>query len=161
MLCQKPIECKRTGIGVPVLLLLGIVILDQLTKICIQSSMTLGMSIPVVKDVFHITYILNPGAAFGILENQQVFFIVVGLAIVAAAVYFYPALRKENGWIRYGAALLMGGAVGNLIDRIQNGLVIDFFDFRIWPVFNVADIAIVVGVGCIIYALLFKADLKR
>ena len=161
MLCQKPIECKRTGIGVPVLLLLGIVILDQLTKIWIQSSMTLGMSIPVVKDVFHITYILNPGAAFGILENQQVFFIVVGLAIVAAAVYFYPALRKENGWIRYGASLLMGGAVGNLIDRIQNGLVIDFFDFRIWPVFNVADIAIVVGVGCIIYALLFKADLKR
>ena len=161
MQCQQPIECKRTGIGVPVLLLLGIVILDQLTKIWIQSSMTLGMSIPVIKDVFHITYILNPGAAFGILENQQIFFIVVGVAIVAAAIYFYPSIRRENRWIRYGAALLMGGAVGNLIDRIQNGLVIDFFDFRIWPVFNIADIAIVVGVGCIIYALLFKADLKR
>ena len=117
-----------------------------------------GMSFPIIQDVFHITFVLNPGAAFGILANQQFFFIGIGIAILLAAVYYYPMLKKQDIWIRYGAALLLGGAVGNLIDRIRYGVVIDFFDFRIWPVFNVADIAIVVGVGCIIYALLFRGE---
>ena len=116
------------------------------------------MSFPIIQDVFHITFVLNPGAAFGILANQQFFFIGIGLLILLAAVYYYPMLKKQDIWIRYGAALLLGGAVGNLIDRIRYGVVVDFFDFRIWPVFNVADIAIVVGVGCIIYALLFRGE---
>ena len=115
-----------------------------------------GMSIPVIRDIFHITFVLNPGAAFGILANQRFFFIAIGVAILVAAMYFYPRLRRQDVWIRYGTALLLGGAAGNLIDRIRYGLVIDFFDFRIWPVFNIADIAIVVGVGCIIYAILFR-----
>lgn len=151
---------RKTGIFVPLLLSFVIIGLDQLSKAYIQSSMPLGMSIPVIRDVFHITYILNPGAAFGILENQQMFFILVGIAILCAAIYFYPILRRSNRWIRYGSALLLGGAAGNLIDRIRHGMVTDFFDFRIWPVFNIADIAIVIGVGCIIYALLFKTEIK-
>jgi len=146
---------------VPVFLVIIVVLLDQLSKFWIQSSMLLGMSFPIITDVFHITYILNPGAAFGILENQQLFFILMGFVILCAAVYFYPRLKQENIWVRYGAALLVGGAIGNLIDRIHIGMVVDFFDFRIWPIFNIADIAIVVGVGSIIYALIFKADVKE
>ena len=142
----------------PVFVCAGIILLDQLVKLYIQSTMLPGMSFPIVQDVFHITFVLNPGAAFGILANQQFFFIGIGIAILLAAVYYYPMLKKQDIWIRYGAALLLGGAVGNLIDRIRYGVVIDFFDFRIWPVFNVADIAIVVGVGCIIYALLFRGE---
>lgn len=122
--------------------------------------MGLGMSIPVIPHVFHITYILNAGAAFGILENQQWFFILVGILVLGAAAWFYSCLQRENAYIRYGVSLLLGGAAGNLIDRIFRGSVIDFFDFRIWPVFNIADIAIVVGVGCIIYSILFKMKEK-
>jgi len=122
--------------------------------------MGLGMSIPVIPQVFHITYILNAGAAFGILENQQWFFILIGLAVLGAAAWFYSCLQRENACIRYGVSLLLGGAAGNLIDRIFRGSVVDFFDFRIWPVFNIADIAIVVGVGCIIYSLLFETKEK-
>lgn len=142
----------------PVFVCAGIILLDQLVKLYVQSTMLPGMSFPIIQDVFQITFVLNPGAAFGILANQQFFFIGIGIAILLAAVYYYPMLKKQDIWIRYGAALLLGGAVGNLIDRIRYGVVIDFFDFRIWPVFNVADIAIVVGVGCIIYALLFRGE---
>lgn len=70
------------------------------------------------------------------------------------AVCFYQRLQKESPAIKYGTALLLGGAMGNLIDRIWRGQVIDFLDFRVWPVFNIADIAIVIGVGGIMYALL-------
>ncbi len=142
----------------PVFVCAGIILLDQLVKLYVQSTMLPGMSFPIIQDVFQITFVLNPGAAFGILANQQFFFIGIGIAILLAAVYYYPMLKKQDIWIRYGAALLLGGAVGNLIDRIRYGVVVDFFDFRIWPVFNVADIAIVVGVGCIIYALLFRGE---
>lgn len=144
----------------PVLVCISIIILDQIVKSYIQSIMIVGMSIPVIPDAFHITYILNPGAAFGILENQRMFFILIGTVILCAAIYFYSYIKKENFFIRYGMSMLLGGAVGNLIDRVRIGYVIDFFDFRIWPIFNIADIAIVVGVGCIIYSVLFINKLK-
>ena len=144
----------------PVAVCVFIIILDQLVKLYVQSSMGLGMSIPVIPNVFHITYILNAGAAFGILENQRGFFIFIGILVLAAAGWFYSCLRRENAWIRYGAAMLLGGAAGNLIDRIFQGSVVDFIDFRIRLVFNVADIAIVVGVACIIYSIVFQTKEK-
>lgn len=133
-----------------------IIIIDQLSKIYIQNTMSLGLSIPVIDDVFHITYILNPGAAFGLLEHQRLFFIAVAAALVIATAYFYRQLCAFGAPVRYGAGLLVGGAVGNLIDRIDTGYVVDFFDFRVWPIFNIADIAIVIGVSLIIYELLFE-----
>ena len=145
----------------PILLCIAVLVADQLSKLYIQSSMTLGMSVPVVPHVFHITYILNPGAAFGILANQRWFFLLTGFALIAAAVYFYAWIRQQHAYIRYGTSLLLGGAAGNLFDRILGSGVVDFLDFRIWPVFNLADIAIVAGVGCIIYAVLFKMKEKR
>ena len=145
----------------PLLVCIFLILADQLLKRYIVSVLPLGTSIPVVPGIFHITYIQNPGAAFGILENQQTFFIVIGVAILAAAGYFYPRLQRETAWIRYGAAMLLGGAVGNLIDRIWIGRVIDFLDFRIWPIFNLADIAIVCGVGCIMYAIIFQMKEKE
>ena len=145
----------------PILILCLVVILvDQFSKFYIQSTMNLGMSIPIIPHVFHITYILNPGAAFGILENQRFFFISIGVFILLAAIFFFPKLQKEKLPLKVGSALLLGGAVGNLIDRIQTGYVVDFFDFRIWPIFNIADIAIVCGVGLIIYTILFKGRMK-
>ncbi|WP_405756246.1 signal peptidase II, partial [Anaerovibrio slackiae] len=110
-----------------------------------------GQSLPVIKGIFHITYVLNPGAAFGMLEHQRWFFILVALAAVLLGAAFYKKLQQESFLMRSGAGLLLGGAVGNLADRIQSGLVVDFLDFRIWPVFNIADIAICAGAGILIF----------
>ena len=142
----------------PAILGVSVMLLDQLTKHQVQLEMALGESIPVISGVFHITYILNPGAAFGILENQTGFFILVALVLLLGTLYLYPRIPAEQSLLRWGTGLLSGGAVGNLIDRIRFGQVIDFFDFRIWPVFNVADIAIVCGVTLMMYSLLFVAD---
>ena len=133
------------GIGILVF------IIDQLVKHLVVSTMHLGQSFPVIKGIFHITYVLNPGAAFGMLEHQRWFFIVVALAAVLLGVAFYKKLQQESFLMRSGAGLLLGGAVGNLADRIQSGLVVDFRDFRVWPVFNIADIAICAGAGILIF----------
>ena len=132
------------GIGILVF------IIDQLVKHLVVSTMHLGQSLPVIKGIFHITYVLNPGAAFGMLEHQRWFFILVALAAVLLGAAFYKKLQQESFLMRSGAGLLLGGAVGNLADRIQSGLVVDFLDFRIWPVFNIADIAICAGAGMLI-----------
>ncbi|WP_182188184.1 signal peptidase II [Pectinatus frisingensis] len=134
----------------------AIIIVDQLVKFYVQATMLPGMSFPVIKNIFSITYIQNAGAAFGILEHQRFFFIVATLFILFGSVYFYPYLKKQPSSIRLGCALLLGGAVGNLIDRIRLGIVVDFFDFHIWPIFNIADIAIVSGVIIIMYYILTK-----
>lgn len=139
-------------------LFLGIVALDQFTKALIMRSMVPGQSIPLVQDVFHLTYVLNPGAAFGILSNQRMFLLLTGAVLILATAYFYPLLKKSDGFLQLGATAILSGAVANLIDRVQTGYVVDFFDFRIWPVFNVADIAIVVGMGFMIYSILFRLD---
>ena len=133
------------GIGILVF------IIDQLVKHLVVSTMHLGQSLPVIKGIFHITYVLNPGAAFGMLEHQRWIFIFVALGAVLLGAAFYKKLQQESLLMRSGAGLLLGGAVGNLADRIQNGLVVDFLDFRIWPVFNIADIAICAGAGMLIF----------
>ena len=134
------------------ILIIFIIGIDQLSKFYIQSVLALGKSMPVLADIFHITYILNPGAAFGILEHQRLLFIVVATALLLGVLCFQNRLKKEPLRMRLGVALLSGGAMGNLVDRIRLGAVVDFFDFRIWPIFNVADIAIVLGVGLIVWA---------
>lgn len=145
----------------PILILaMAVVVIDQWSKYYIQTHMNLGMSIPVIPSVFHFTYILNPGAAFGILENQRIFFVIIGLIMIGAVLYLYPRIPAKMRLLRLGTGLMMGGAVGNVIDRIKTGFVVDFFDFRIWPVFNIADIAIVIGVSCIIYTLVFTVEKK-
>ena len=90
------------------------------------------------------------------LPHQSWFFILAGAVMIAAFGYYYPRLKRQSAYFHYGCVALLAGAVGNLIDRIRSGLVVDFFDFRIWPVFNIADIAIVLGVASMIYAILYK-----
>ena len=141
-----------------VLFCIAVFLLDQLTKDIISSGMHIGESIPVIPNVFHITYIINRGAAFGMLENQQWLFIIVTVAVIAAVACCFKKLIHQDRLVRFGVALLMGGAAGNLLDRIRLSGVVDFFDFRIWPVFNVADIAIVAGVILLAYILIFRSQ---
>lgn len=131
-----------------------VVILDQLTKYYVVTRFAVGESVPVIQNIFHWTYILNPGAAFGMLEGSRWLFVVIAFAVIGCIWFMRKDIYAYGAWCTYGAALFSGGAIGNLIDRARQGLVVDFFDFRIWPVFNVADIAICVGVGCIIWSIM-------
>jgi len=138
-----------------VLLALVVIGLDQWTKYFIQSHLLPGMSIPVIPHVFHITYVLNSGAAFSLLEHQTGLFIGIALVILLAIAWYYPRIAAGPLLLRIAIGLQAGGAIGNLIDRIKTGYVVDFLDFRIWPVFNVADMAIVVGVGLILVQIFY------
>ncbi len=135
-----------------------ILAVDQLTKYAISTVFLPGESLPVVPHIFHITYVLNPGAAFGMLPQARWFFILAAAALILAFLVYHRRLKKEPAAFYYGCVAMLAGAVGNLVDRIRQGLVIDFFDFRIWPVFNVADIAIVLGVAGMIFAILFRMN---
>ena len=137
-----------------------VVAVDQFTKYLVTSNMSEGMGIPIIDGIFHLTFILNPGAAFGILENNRWFFVVTAVSVLIFLFYYRRAIMAESKLVQMGIALFAGGALGNLIDRIRTGLVIDFFDFRIWPIFNVADIAICLGVGLILWSTI-KTELKR
>ena len=133
---------------------------DWLTKLLVASLMLEGESIPVVPGIFHLTYVLNPGAAFGMLEGSRWFFLLVALLAVGVIWWYRREILNEEAWIRWGTALFLGGTLGNVWDRALNGLVVDFFDFRIWPVFNVADCAICVGVGMIVWSIL-QEELRK
>lgn len=132
---------------------LGILLIDQLVKFYVELTMLPGETIPVAAPFFHITLVLNPGAAFGIFRHQQWLFLVTAITFCIAFLVFYERLRRSGTFIHYGSVALAAGAVSNLIDRIRLGHVVDFFDFRIWPVFNIADIAIVLGAAAVLWAL--------
>jgi len=130
---------------------LAIVILDQITKYLVISSMKLGQSIPLIKNFLYFTYIQNTGAGFGILKGWNVVLIFISLIIIGIILFYFDRIVKEKN-IHIPVALVLGGAVGNLIDRVFLGYVIDFIDFRIWPAFNVADSCITIGaVWLIVY----------
>ncbi len=139
---------------------LAVVILDQFSKYIVVENMALGESIPIVEEVFHLTYILNPGAAFGMFAHNRLFFIAIAVVVIGIIIWARREILASPWEVKAGCGLFLGGAIGNLIDRARQGLVIDFFDFRIWPVFNIADIAICIGVVLIIWNLL-KTELKR
>ncbi len=139
---------------------LVVVILDQFSKYIVVENMSLGESIPIIEEVFHLTYILNPGAAFGMFAHNRLFFIAIAVIVIGIIIWARREILASPWEVKAGCGLFLGGAIGNLIDRVRQGLVIDFFDFRIWPVFNIADIAICIGVGLIIWNLL-KTELKR
>lgn len=139
---------------------LTVVILDQFSKYIVVENMALGESIPIIEEVFHLTYILNPGAAFGMFAHNRLFFIAIAVVVIGIIIWARREILASPWEVKAGCGLFLGGAIGNLIDRARQGLVIDFFDFRIWPVFNIADIAICIGVGLIIWNLL-KTELKR
>ena len=132
---------------------LGILLIDQLVKYYVELTMLPGETIHVAAPFFHITFVLNPGAAFGIFRDQQWLFLATAIVFSAAYIVFYRRLRRSGSLIHYGSVALAAGAVSNLIDRIRLGNVVDFFDFRIWPVFNIADIAIVLGTAAVLWAL--------
>lgn len=134
-------------------IVLAILSLDRLTKLIVTSNLLYNQSLPVIKGIFHITLVHNRGAAFGILKNQVPLFIFTS---VFAIILIYLNLKDKSHGKLYtvSLSLILAGALGNLIDRLLLGYVIDFLDFRIWPVFNIADSSITIGVILMGYSIL-------
>lgn len=159
---------KPKHFGLMALIVSTILILDQLTKWQVTRTMRLHESISIIPDLFSITYIRNSGAAFGILAGSHsgfrlVFFGITSALALALLGTIYARLSPADWLGRVSVAAIFGGAVGNLIDRVRFGEVIDFLDFSLlgyhWPAFNVADAAITVGVCFLIgHFFLHKAE---
>ena len=142
-----------------------VVIADQITKYLVLLQMPLYKSIPIIPGFFNLTHVHNPGGAFGFLARNGSpwrHWIFLGAALFALAMifYFYYRTPKTHPYLGLGLALIFGGAVGNLIDRVRFGEVVDFLDVYVahlhWPTFNVADSAVTVGVSIFVAHILFK-----
>jgi signal peptidase II len=138
------------------LLSAGIIGLDQWLKFWIVSNFELGDVQTLIDRVFSLTYIRNTGAAWSILEGKMTFFTIITVAAVAVVTYLLIRYRKGSIWFRLGLSFILAGALGNFIDRLRLGYVVDMFqlDFINFPIFNIADMSLVIGVLLIfIYAL--------
>ncbi len=142
----------------------GVTIVDQLSKYAVQHMLTLHNPIEVIPGFFNITYIFNPGAAFGLFGNISEtarMIILIGISLIACALFFYMyiKIRERDNIILIPVAMILGGAAGNLIDRARFQMVVDFLDFHWgryhWPAFNIADSAITIGTVILVAAILF------
>ena len=130
---------------------------DQISKCLVLFNLNPGQSwnpIASLTPWASITHVTNTGAAFGLFPNQGSLFVAIAVIVVAAIIFYYRHLPVGQWWIKVSLGLQLGGALGNLLDRLRLGYVIDFIDFKIWPVFNLADSAIVTGVAILAYYLL-------
>jgi signal peptidase II len=134
---------------------LVVVALDQATKAIVRSSLDRGESWPDPDSLLRIRYVTNTGAAFGILEDQTFFLIIMAFIGLAAIYLYYRYPPFEHGIVPIAIGMMLGGAAGNLIDRIRVGRVTDFVDFRFWPAFNVADSSISIGIVVLLAGYVF------
>ena len=148
---------------------LAVIALDQITKVVVSRILQLHETVPVIRGLFNLVHLRNRGIAFGLLNrpgNDYVFYLltIVTIGAVLLMLFWFTRLRDEDRKIKFGLSLIMGGAVGNLIDRLRLKEVIDFLDFHIgpyhWPAFNVADSAITVGTIWLAVTLILEAPSK-
>jgi signal peptidase II len=137
---------------------IGVFALDQLTKAIVRNGLALGESWPSESWLVKITHVTNTGAAFGILQGQGLFLTVTAIIAIGAIVFYYAFPPLEHGLLRVALGLQLGGAAGNLIDRLRFGEVTDFFHFPHYPAFNIADSSIVVGLFVIAGFILLMGD---
>ena len=138
------------------IIIAAIVLLDQIVKVATDRMMVPGESIPVIENVFHLTYVRNTGAAFSILQSHRSLLILFSAFLVILLLTFFIRKGKELPvLLNVAATAIISGGIGNMIDRILRGYVVDTFDFRMWPVFNVADISVCVGCALLLIYVIF------
>jgi len=157
---------KRISSIVSILSIFLVLLIDQVTKAAISSKLFLGESIPIIKGILHVTFVKNTGAAFGLFKDSTYFFIAVSIiAVVMIGIILLKVIRNgkflDNFLCNFGLILIMSGALGNLIDRVNLRYVIDFIDVRIWPVFNIADSAITIGTVLLIFSFAKSCPIDR
>jgi len=133
-----------------------VLFLDQLTKFLVRKNFQLSESIPIIKNIFHLTYVTNTGSAFGLFKGINPFFILFSMIVIIAIFLYLKKITANEKLLQLAVGLLLGGTVGNLADRLIHGHVIDFIDFRVWPVFNLGDSAITIGVSILALCLFLK-----
>ena len=152
------------------LISVAIVLLDQLSKLLVVRSMHLGQGIPVLPGFFDLTFVLNPGAAFSLFATlpewiRNPFFVLISIAAAILIVVYRSRYVRENRLASASLSLILGGAIGNLVDRLRYGVVVDFLDAHVadyhWPVFNLADSAISVGVTLLLLEMLLEWRRER
>lgn len=136
------------------IIILLIITFDYIIKLKVKSNMNIGESIKVIGDFFKITYIQNKGAAFGMLQDKQIVFLVVGFITIAFLINLF--LKTNDNITKTSISMVIGGAIGNIIDRLLYGYVVDMFDFSgVWSyIFNFADVCVVLGVGILALAII-------
>ena len=141
------------------LIIAVIIVIDRITKSLVSTNMAVGDTIPLIENIFHLTYVQNRGAAFSMWEQQWLILVLLPAVVMAAGMAVLYIKRKTwNKAYLLSIAFICGGGLGNLIDRVVQGYVVDFFDFRVFPVFNIADIFICAGCGLL---LLYILDFER
>lgn len=138
--------------------LLGVLIADQATKSLVRATLAVGASVPFLDGFMSLTHVRNTGAAFGFFPGRMPVFIAISVLVLGGIAWVWWRLKPRSTWVVIALGLVAGGATGNLIDRIIAGRVTDFFDVGWWPVFNVADIALDVGVVALLVWLLFSRE---
>ena len=129
--------------------------LDQATKVVVRATMEPGATVPIWEGVFHLTHVRNSGAAFGLLPEQRTLFIVVAVSVIVGIALYAWLAKPGSRWAVLSLGLIAGGSLGNLAERVVSGRVTDFLDPQVFPVFNIADIGIVVGTaGLVVLTLL-------
>lgn len=156
---------KKYFLGLSIFTVVIVFIADQLTKWLIVTQMTLGESFTVIPNFLAITSHRNDGAAWGILSGHMPFFYIITIVILIALVYFYIKEAKGQFMMQLSVSLLIAGALGNFVDRIFNGEVVDFIDTTIFgydfPIFNIADSSLSVGVVLLIIVLVFTSQHEK
>jgi len=152
------------------LLAAGVIVPDQITKAVIQQKYVLWDTDPVIPGFFNLAHVLNKGAAFGFLNHPETdwqiwFFVAVTIFAVGFIYYLLTTADKGDRFFIWGLGLVLGGALGNLIDRVRTGFVVDFLDFYVgdyhWPAFNVADIAISCGAFAVLISMYMKNQREK
>ena len=137
------------------------IIIDQVSKIIVVNNLTNNKSIEVIKSFFYLTYTNNKGAAFSILTGRRILLILVAFIVIGVLIYYVRKNKIEGKVNKIALSLVIGGSIGNLIDRILRGAVVDFLDFKIfgynYPIFNLADTFIVLGVFLLLISM-FRKD---
>lgn len=146
---------SRSQLDVSLFLIItpAVVFFDRVTKQFFLNNLSFGESLPLIRNVLHMTLVHNTGIAFGFFRDQGIVFIIIPVIVIVLLIFNIYYYRQNNEVISPGYitafSFILGGALGNLIDRIVYGYVIDFIDLRVWPVFNVADSAITIGAAII------------
>jgi len=133
----------------------AVFMLDRITKNMAASRLDIGQSVEVVPNIFNITLIFNKGAAFGLFKNLTALFALFSAAVIIFIIFYIWKNTGTGIAVLAGFGLILGGAAGNLVDRVRLGYVIDFLDFKVWPVFNIADSSITIGTALLAAMMLF------
>lgn len=147
-------ESDKTALPVIIFVALAVLLADQVTKYLVVQNIPFGESwslTPEIGRLVSLTFIVNTGAAFGMFPQLGNIFTVVAIMVIAGILVFHQRLPVESWWVRLSLGLQLGGAMGNLLDRLARGYVVDFVDVGFWPIFNLADVSIVMGVAMLAY----------